>query len=993
MKKGKAAATLFAAVSAFVLLTVFVMTVFCLTACGEADVTSISLDASGAVTEYEVGDEFSADGLKVTAEMSDGTRKSVDIGDCDISRPDMSVDGAVTVTVTYEGKTASYEIVISERTERFDLMSFNIRTYGDSGNRSWETRRDDVVDFIMDQDADIVCLQEVTQRQYNDIKPGLSDKYGIVWYHRGDNEGLAILYDNELGLVSEDMFWLSETPEEQSYGWGANFYRICVNTLLKTKDGAYINVYNVHLDHQVEAARVNGLALILERAEEARYPAVLMGDFNADETRECYDMISSEMQDCRKSAEVVSDAELTWNNWGDDPGGEDTYIDFIFADDSAKVDSYEVCDEMTPDGRYISDHFAIKSAIRMPFPDKPEPSEPSFVLPGRIEAEDYSVVYGEARRQEGTGANGGDALAFIGSGDVVAYENVFFDKTPVEFVLYCGSDEPDMPVVTLRLDSADGPVLAEVQTAASGDWFEYIPVTTPVTYDGELTGYHDLYLCLEDGINIDAIELLCENTFGIYADTPVVLDGGTASVTVRRSCGDMDDTASVVVKTVAGTASEEYFAPLSQTLTFEAGEIEKTVTIVTKEGVRTTDDDLYFDVAISDASDNAVTGGVSTARITLRSVRNALPGKVQAVDCSEMTGSMIKQTTYGYPNIGAISDGCYALYDDLFIGTIPSVVKVCYSGSEDSEIVFRLGGADGAVIASYVMPSAGSYSNYTECEFDVTYSGEPLCGTYDIYVELNAGYNFAYFEFLPEDYVEIGPAAQTVNEGDTAEVTLTRTGSGEGEVSVTVTAVAGTAPEGDCFEPLSQKVTFGAGETEKTVSVPTKASEHTHDGDVYFDVTISDPENGATIGDASSSRITLHFEALPGRINAVDYDECTPGMEDQVSDGISNIGAILKENSYTLYRGVSFGITPSKVRICFAGDESKSPLVTFRIKPSGSDEEFADIAAGTLSPTGDYDVYDTAEFEVSYDGTLNGEYDIYVEFNPGMNFAWFEFIA
>ena len=101
------------------------MTVFCLTACGEADVTSISLDASGAVTEYEVGDEFSADGLKVTAEMSDGTRKSVDIGDCDISRPDMSVDGAVTVTVTYEGKTASYEIVISERTERFDLMSFS----------------------------------------------------------------------------------------------------------------------------------------------------------------------------------------------------------------------------------------------------------------------------------------------------------------------------------------------------------------------------------------------------------------------------------------------------------------------------------------------------------------------------------------------------------------------------------------------------------------------------------------------------------------------------------------------------------------------------------------------------------------------------------------------------------------------------------------------------------------------------------------------------
>ena len=117
-KKKKIAAALVA------LFAAAVMAAACLTACGEennnddppaaAVVTSISLDWSQAVTDYETGDEFSAAGLKVTAKYSDGTEKTVDVGDCKISSPDMSKAGDVTITVTYEGKTASYKITIRE---------------------------------------------------------------------------------------------------------------------------------------------------------------------------------------------------------------------------------------------------------------------------------------------------------------------------------------------------------------------------------------------------------------------------------------------------------------------------------------------------------------------------------------------------------------------------------------------------------------------------------------------------------------------------------------------------------------------------------------------------------------------------------------------------------------------------------------------------------------------------------------------------------------
>ena len=42
----------------------------------------------------------------------------------------------------------------------------------------------------------------------------------------------------------------------------------------------------------------------------------------------------------------------------------------------------------------------------------------------------------------------------------------------------------------------------------------------------------------------------------------------------------------------------------------------------------------------------------------------------------------------------------------------------------------------------------GSYDTYIEREYDITYTGETLNGAYDIYVGLNAGLNFAWFEFI-----------------------------------------------------------------------------------------------------------------------------------------------------------------------------------------------------------------------------------------------------
>lgn len=77
----------------------------------DATVESVSVDASKAKTSYRVGDTFSTEGLVVKAKFSNSAE--VEVTGYEVSNPDMSKAGKQTITVTYEGKTATYEITVS----------------------------------------------------------------------------------------------------------------------------------------------------------------------------------------------------------------------------------------------------------------------------------------------------------------------------------------------------------------------------------------------------------------------------------------------------------------------------------------------------------------------------------------------------------------------------------------------------------------------------------------------------------------------------------------------------------------------------------------------------------------------------------------------------------------------------------------------------------------------------------------------------------------
>ena len=170
------------------------------------------------------------------------------------------------------------------------IMSFNIRqdTSFDVDEKDWEFRKEYVVNHIKDQAPAVLGMQEVQKNQYEYISENL-DGYETIWYSRAEDEsqeGLAIAYNKDkFDLVEEDMFWLSETPDRESKGFGASYLRICVHAILKEKSSQKeISVYCAHLEVRGSKIQVAEVELIKSRMEEndKDRECIVLGDFNSN---------------------------------------------------------------------------------------------------------------------------------------------------------------------------------------------------------------------------------------------------------------------------------------------------------------------------------------------------------------------------------------------------------------------------------------------------------------------------------------------------------------------------------------------------------------------------------------------------------------------------------------------------------------------------------------------------------------------------------------
>lgn len=266
-------------------------------------------------------------------------------------------------------KEMKKEIAIQEiyRENELRVMSCNVRCISptDLGKKSWFYRADLIMQGIEKEQPSVIGFQEATKWQYSYLCDTLSSYDSVITYRDDafNSEGCPIFYRSDMyTLIDKGSFWLSETPDVMSKSWGAQFNRVCSYVILKDNaTGTEFIVFNTHLSHVSDEARINGIQVVLDKiAEFGSKPAVLMGDLNAKEDSETYKSATNNFYDAKYQTTNTM-TSCTYQDWGEQLDRE--CIDYVMiSKQGLKVNSYKVVTD-TYDGVYSSDHFPLSVSI------------------------------------------------------------------------------------------------------------------------------------------------------------------------------------------------------------------------------------------------------------------------------------------------------------------------------------------------------------------------------------------------------------------------------------------------------------------------------------------------------------------------------------------------------------------------------------------------------------------------------------------------------
>ena len=249
------------------------------------------------------------------------------------------------------------------------VVAFNIRyDSGRDGVNNWQYRKEPLQRFLLEQNADIVCLQEVLHHQYTYLIDHM-ESYGAVGNGRNDGmtkgEYTPIFYKiSKYDLVDNGMFWLSENPYQMgSIGWDAKQPRIATWAKLKEKEsGMTFLVINTHFDDIGRNARQKSADLIWEFISQSDAPAILTGDLNDNPQSGLYEKLSNNadgLKDTHVIAKSQRGVNYTFHSFGKIPKERRTKIDYIFYKGPFELKSEEIPEESNEGGAFLSDHNPI----------------------------------------------------------------------------------------------------------------------------------------------------------------------------------------------------------------------------------------------------------------------------------------------------------------------------------------------------------------------------------------------------------------------------------------------------------------------------------------------------------------------------------------------------------------------------------------------------------------------------------------------------------
>jgi endonuclease/exonuclease/phosphatase family metal-dependent hydrolase len=258
------------------------------------------------------------------------------------------------------------------------IMTFNLRYDNprDSLN-AWPQRVAQVSKFIKSEKPDIIGMQEVLWRQYDDLDSLLteysSEGKGRNDGARGGEMNPVFFRKDKFDMVRTITFWLSDTPEiPGSIGWGASLPRIV--TWLEVADRQshqHLFVFNTHFAHDSDSARIMSSKILLKEVEKITNgnPFVITGDFNMGPLSPGYAILTGpdESVPLLKDSYIISAKKpvgpnYTFNGFSDKQGDE--RIDFVFVKNGMTVQAHSTFIRKDH-GVFISDHWPVEAVISL----------------------------------------------------------------------------------------------------------------------------------------------------------------------------------------------------------------------------------------------------------------------------------------------------------------------------------------------------------------------------------------------------------------------------------------------------------------------------------------------------------------------------------------------------------------------------------------------------------------------------------------------------
>lgn len=271
------------------------------------------------------------------------------------------------------------------------LGSYNlwISTKG-TGDYLWTNRRTILAQSIVANGFDIFGFQEADETIKNEL-PVLVEQAGgrYEWWFFGRDsqngavgEACGIAWNpDRFELTEKHGFWLSETPDELSYGWDETAYhRIAVTAMVTDK--VYKKKFFLMVTHGPlsATARAKAAELLVEREQlyNAGLPSVLVGDMNAAPDDAASVTLRSHWSDARKAAPAANifGPVGTFQNHktSTDLSDESRRIDYIYVRGDIELLSYRVDDSLIG-GIYPSDHCPVSVQMKANYtPDEIEGS-------------------------------------------------------------------------------------------------------------------------------------------------------------------------------------------------------------------------------------------------------------------------------------------------------------------------------------------------------------------------------------------------------------------------------------------------------------------------------------------------------------------------------------------------------------------------------------------------------------------------------------------